>query len=151
MIYPVAAATALDPVAAIGVGWLIVSGILGGVIGGVSTGIVLGLWAGNLHSQVEQNRKELGEIRGRLEAGDARFDTLVQLAEKAKVVSREIDALSTGIEKLPGTFQTKELCAERHRLGMEIGEQAGKLVSALTRLSDSIDNAKGLGLASRTE
>jgi len=141
----------VDPVAAIGLGWTIFVGILGGIIGGVTTGVIIGLFFGNLRSRVDANEKGLAQVSDRLRAGDNRFDTLVELAEKAKVVSREIDALSTGIERMPATFQTKDLCAERHRLGQEIGEQAGKLVSALTRLSDSIDKAKGLGLASRQE
>jgi len=137
----------VDPVAVAGLGWTILVGIIGGIVGGITTGVAIGIWVGRLAGRVDKLEEAVKDMADRLKAGDTRFDELVRLGEKAQVVSREIDGLSRTI----GNVQTKDLCAERHRLGIEIGEHAGRLVASLDRLASSIDRAKGFGLASRQE
>jgi len=130
----------IDPTAALGLGWTIFLSVISAIVGGVATGVILGMFFGSLKARLDQVENTLADVSERLKAGDERFDSLVELAEKARVLGRELDAMSNSL----GNVVSKELCGERHRVGLNLMEAAGKVTEALNRVAGSIEKATAI-------
>ncbi len=131
---------AVDPTAVLGLGWTIFVAIISAIVGGITTGVILGLFFGDLKARLKQVETGLAEVSGRLKDGDRRFDDLVELAEKARVLGRELDAMTNSL----GNVVSKELCGERHRVGLNLGDAAAKLTEAVNRVAGSIEHATAI-------
>jgi hypothetical protein len=127
----------VDPVAAIGLGWTVVVAVLGGIGGGLVTAFLLGRKIGDSEARLKGVETKIGEINTRLDNGDDRFDDLVELSEKAKMLGREIDALSGNL----GSVVTEKVCNAKHQVAEALGGAAVRLIEALNGLSAAVTKA----------
>jgi len=128
---------AVDPVSLLGLGWTILIAVLSSIGGGLVGGFLVGRKIGGAEEQLAEVKKDIIEVKGRLAAGDRRFDSLVELSEKAKMLGREIDALSGNL----GHVVTEKVCEVKHLASKAIGDSAGRLVDAIEALAAAIAKA----------
>lgn len=146
---------ALDTVSLLSFLQALLAGILGAVIGILRVGLRVGAWRKEIErglkaeaaartAQAEADRtgrervhRDLDEMKHRLSEGDKRFDSLIGLAETARILTRDLNALGGALD----TLVTKDLCAERHRLSLSLADAAAKLVLSLERVAAAIEKA----------